>query len=84
MSSTVARLFSTRRAQLRLNWRRHSLMRVPPDQSSTSRTTRPTAMSGSRWRSARVVRVSRVPKTKLSTRASAWPSACVKCSSMRE
>ena len=84
MSSTVARLFSVRRDHVRLNSCRQALMRVPPDQSATSRTTRATARSGSRWRRARVVRVSRVPKTKLSTAVSAWPSACVKCSSMRE
>ncbi len=59
-------------------------MRVPPDQSCTARTTSPTARSGSRLFRSRVVRVSRVPKTKLSTGASACASACAKCSSMRE
>ena len=83
-SSTVAWVPSTRLAQRWLNSCRLVVMRVPPDQSATARTTWATARSGSRLLSSRVVRVSLVPKTKLSTLASAWPSAWAKCSSMRE
>ena len=44
-------------------------MRVPPDQSSTRSAARASARSGSRPASSRVIRVSRVPKAKASTRA---------------
>ena len=63
-------------------------MRVPPDQSCTPAVTLATATSGSRWRSQGVMRVSRVPKTKVSTRGMVRPgrapNRCAKCSSMRE
>ena len=69
--STGVRLLRQRRAQRWLNSCRLAVMRVPPDQSCTAFTTCATATSGSRLFSSRVVRVSRVPNTKLSTRASA-------------
>ena len=63
-------------------------MRVPPDQSSTARTTDAIASSGSRDASARVIGVRRVPKTKVETfcepRRASVDSACAKCSSIRE
>jgi hypothetical protein len=75
---------STRRAQRRLNSCKAAVSRVPPDQSSTWRVISPTARSESRLASRRVMRVSRVPKTKLSTRAGPCDKAWARCSSMRE